>query len=28
LQRIDEVAPQGVASGLRYPEHMMKLVNG
>jgi aryl-alcohol dehydrogenase-like predicted oxidoreductase len=28
LQRIDEVAPHGVAAGLRYPEHMMKLVNG
>ena len=28
LRRIDEVAPQGVASGERYPEHMMQLVNG
>jgi aryl-alcohol dehydrogenase-like predicted oxidoreductase len=28
LRRIDEVAPQGVASGDRYPEHMMVLVNG
>jgi aryl-alcohol dehydrogenase-like predicted oxidoreductase len=28
LQRIDEVAPNGAAAGLRYPEHMMKLVNG
>ena len=28
LQRIDEVAPQGVAAGERYPEHMMQLVNG
>jgi aryl-alcohol dehydrogenase-like predicted oxidoreductase len=28
LRRIDEVAPHGVAAGLRYPEHMMKLVNG
>lgn len=27
LRRIDEVAPQGVAAGPRYPEHMMKLVN-
>jgi aryl-alcohol dehydrogenase-like predicted oxidoreductase len=28
LRRIDEVAPHGVASGERYPEHMMQLVNG
>ena len=28
LRRIDEVAPKGVASGQRYPEHMMELVNG
>jgi aryl-alcohol dehydrogenase-like predicted oxidoreductase len=28
LRRIDEVAPHGVASGARYPEHMMNLVNG
>jgi aryl-alcohol dehydrogenase-like predicted oxidoreductase len=28
LRRIDEVAPHGIAAGLRYPEHMMKLVNG
>ena len=27
LNRIDEVAPRGVASGPRYPEHMMALVN-
>lgn len=27
LRRIDEVAPKGVASGERYPEHMMELVN-
>jgi aryl-alcohol dehydrogenase-like predicted oxidoreductase len=27
LRRIEEVAPRGVASGLRYPEEMMKLVN-
>jgi aryl-alcohol dehydrogenase-like predicted oxidoreductase len=26
LKRIDVVAPQGVAAGLRYPEHMMALV--
>jgi len=26
LQRIEEVAPKGVAAGLRYPEVMMKLV--
>jgi aryl-alcohol dehydrogenase-like predicted oxidoreductase len=28
LRRIDEVAPRGVASGARYPEHMMTLING
>jgi aryl-alcohol dehydrogenase-like predicted oxidoreductase len=28
LRRIDEVAPHGAASGARYPEHMMNLVNG
>jgi aryl-alcohol dehydrogenase-like predicted oxidoreductase len=28
LQRIDEVAPQGAASGARYPENMMSLING
>jgi aryl-alcohol dehydrogenase-like predicted oxidoreductase len=28
LPRIDEVAPHGAASGARYPEHMMALVNG
>jgi aryl-alcohol dehydrogenase-like predicted oxidoreductase len=27
LRRVDEVAPHGVASGARYPEHMMSLVN-
>jgi aryl-alcohol dehydrogenase-like predicted oxidoreductase len=27
LQRIEEVAPKGAASGLRYPETMMSLVN-
>jgi aryl-alcohol dehydrogenase-like predicted oxidoreductase len=27
LRRIDEVAPQGAASGTRYPEAMMKLVD-
>jgi len=27
LLRIDEVAPHGAASGERYPEHMMTLVN-
>ena len=27
LRRIDEVAPKGVASGLRYPEFMMRFVN-
>lgn len=28
LRRIEEVAPKGVASGQRYPEAMMHLVNG
>jgi aryl-alcohol dehydrogenase-like predicted oxidoreductase len=28
LHRIDEVFPNGAAAGLRYPEHMMKIVNG
>jgi aryl-alcohol dehydrogenase-like predicted oxidoreductase len=28
LRRIGEVAPHGAASGLRYPESMMSLVNG
>jgi aryl-alcohol dehydrogenase-like predicted oxidoreductase len=28
LSRIDEVAPKGIASGTRYPEAMMHLVNG
>jgi|SRR5271169_175638 len=28
LRRIEEVAPQGSAAGLRYPEHMMNLING
>ena len=27
LRRIDEVAPHGAAAGLRYPEHMMAMVN-
>ena len=27
LRRIDEVIPQGVAVGLRYPEELMKAVN-
>jgi aryl-alcohol dehydrogenase-like predicted oxidoreductase len=27
LRRIAEVAPKGVAAGMRYPEHMMELVN-
>jgi aryl-alcohol dehydrogenase-like predicted oxidoreductase len=27
LRRMDEVAPHGVASGARYPENMMSLVN-
>ena len=28
LRRIEEVAPHGAASGLRYPEQMMTLING
>jgi aryl-alcohol dehydrogenase-like predicted oxidoreductase len=28
LRRIEEVAPKGVAAGLRYPEAMMKFLNG
>ena len=28
LRRIDEVFPYGAAAGMRYPEHMMKIVNG
>ena len=28
LRHLEEVAPKGAASGLRYPEHMMHLVNG
>src|SRR3984885_5621635 len=28
LRRIDEVAPHGAASGARYPEHLMALING
>jgi aryl-alcohol dehydrogenase-like predicted oxidoreductase len=28
LSRIDEVVPKGIASGTRYPEAMMHLVNG
>ncbi len=28
LRRIEEVAPHGAVAGLRYPEAMMKLVNG
>ncbi len=28
LARLDEVAPKGIASGERYPESMMQLVNG
>ena len=27
LKRIDEVAPQGIAAGLRYPEALMRTVN-
>jgi aryl-alcohol dehydrogenase-like predicted oxidoreductase len=27
LARIDEIAPPGVAAGLRYPEFMMQFVN-
>jgi len=28
LRRIDEIFPAGAAAGERYPEHMMKIVNG
>lgn len=28
MQRIDEIFPTGAAAGLRYPEHMMSIVNG
>ena len=28
MRRIDEIFPTGVAAGLRYPEHMMSIVNG
>lgn len=28
IRRIEEVAPHGAASGQRYPEHMMGLING
>jgi len=28
LRRIDEIFPTGAAAGERYPEHMMKIVNG
>lgn len=28
LRRIEEVAPRGVAAGTRYPENMMKALNG
>jgi len=28
LRRLNKVFPSGAAAGLRYPEHMMKLVNG
>jgi aryl-alcohol dehydrogenase-like predicted oxidoreductase len=28
LRRLDEIFPTGAAAGLRYPEHMMKIVNG
>ena len=28
LRHLEEVAPKGTASGLRYPEHLMNLVNG
>jgi aryl-alcohol dehydrogenase-like predicted oxidoreductase len=28
LRRMDEVAPHGAASGARYPEHMMDLIDG
>jgi aryl-alcohol dehydrogenase-like predicted oxidoreductase len=28
LRRLEEIFPTGVAAGLRYPEHMMNIVNG
>lgn len=28
LKQIDEVMPKGITSGLRYPESMMKIING
>ncbi len=28
LRRIEQVAPHGATAGPRYPEHMMKLING
>lgn len=28
MQRIEEVAPKGVAAGLRYPESAIRLMNG
>jgi aryl-alcohol dehydrogenase-like predicted oxidoreductase len=28
LQRIDEIAPKGIAAGLRYPEAVLQYVNG
>jgi aryl-alcohol dehydrogenase-like predicted oxidoreductase len=28
LRRLDEIFPTGAAAGDRYPEHMMKIVNG
>jgi hypothetical protein len=28
LRRLSEVFLSGAASGLRYPEHMMNLING
>ena len=28
FRRIDEIFPSGAAAGLRYPEHMMSIVNG
>jgi len=28
LRRLNEVFPSGAAAGLRYPEHMMNLING
>ena len=28
VQRLEEIFPSGAAAGERYPEHMMKIVNG